>query len=371
MLYTRIRSPSIPGGNMNPRAPGNTRILTATIGPGTFLQIGQSLEDDALFLESERFLEAKARVVEEFRSAELRVATHAGMSYEAEPEKLEQQLEALFAEADCPGIPDTTQASGRLRALIAPHIDLRAGGPSYAWAYREIAERSDAEVFVLLGTSHAGGSHPFILTAKDFETPLGTVRTDGPFIERLRQAYGRELSRDEILHRTEHSLEFQVIFLQYVLGTERPFTIVPILVSSFNHMIESGQPPIEDPAVGEFAQALRRTIAEDGRPTCIVAGVDFAHVGHKFGDREGLDPEFLSWVEEEDRLLIATLERGDVNGFFKEVAKNRDRRRICGFSPIYTMLATLPGSCGRLLSYARNDDPQTQSAVSFASVAFD
>jgi hypothetical protein len=38
---------------------------------------------------------------------------------------------------------------------------------------------------------------------------------------------------------------------------------------------------------------------------------------------------------------------------------------------MYTLLATLSGGRGRLLHYDRNDDLQTQSAVSFASIAFE
>ena len=327
--------------------------------------------DKLYYLEGDRFTGFAREVETRFLAADVRPLAHAGTCYDPDPDRFREQLAGYFTDPSGPGLPQGQRDGPKLRAIIAPHIDLRVGGPCYAWAYRELAERSDAEVFVLLGTSHAGGSHPFILTAKDFETPFGAIRSDRPFIERLSQDYRHELSREEILHRTEHSLEFQALFLQYVLGAKRPFTIVPILVSSLHHMIERGQPPIEDPAIGEFVEALRRTIAEDHRPICLVAGVDFAHVGHKFGDAEGLDPNFLSWVEAEDRLLIATLESGNRDGFFNEIAKNRDRRRICGFSPIYTLLSAIPGSRGRLLNYARSDDPQTQSAVSFASVAFD
>jgi AmmeMemoRadiSam system protein B len=327
--------------------------------------------DEHYYLESERFATLERTVRARFDAAPARALAHAGVSYESDPDRLRAQLAGFFSHPAGPGSPAERPRERSLRAVIAPHIDLRVGGPSYAWAYRELAEASDAEVFVLLGTSHAGGSHPFIVTEKDFETPLGTAPTDRAFIARLRNAYGRELSRDEILHRNEHSLEFQVLFLRYLFGHDRPFTIVPILVGSFHHMIQRRRPPVEDPAIGGFVEALQRTIAEEPRRVCLIGGVDFAHVGRKFGDAEGLDTAFLSWVESEDRRLISALERVDDAAFFDEVAKDGDRRRICGFSPMYTLLATLSGGRGRLLHYDRNDDPQTQSAVSFASIAFE
>ena len=345
-------------------------------------QFGERLSADAIgelitqldrhyYLEGERFASLQREVRERFEAAPTRPLAHVGTCYPADPTQFRAQLAGFFTDSAGPGRPGTSRSSSTLRAIIAPHIDLRVGGPCYAWAYQEVRDRSDAEVFVLLGTSHAGGSHPFILTRKDFDTPIGTVRTDLPFIANLEEAYGGELFRDEMLHRNEHSLEFQALFLQYILGPERPFTIVPILVSSFHHMIERRQAPIEDPPIGDFVEALRRTIAAELRSICLVAGVDFAHVGRKFGDSEGLDPAFLADVESEDRGLITPLENVDPMAFFHQVAKDGDRRRICGFSPMYTLLALLPGSRGRLLRYDRNDDPQTQSAVSFASVAFD
>jgi AmmeMemoRadiSam system protein B len=334
--------------------------------------------DEHYYLESERFSTRERDMRAQFRASAVRPLAHADTCYDADPDRFRSQLTGFFTDTSGPGLPASsavarTAGDGNrpLRAIIAPHIDLRVGGTSYAWAYRELAEASDADVFVLLGTSHAGGTHPFIVTEKDFATPLGTVSTDRPFLARLKDAYGHELTRDEVLHRNEHSLEFQVLFLHYLFGRDRPFTIVPILVSSFHHMIRRQQAPIEDPVIGEFTAALRRTIAEDPRRVCLVGGVDFAHVGRKFGDAEGLDPAFLAWVESEDRRLIAALERVDVATFFSEIAKNGDRRRVCGFSPMYTLLATLDGGRGRLLHYDRHDDPHTQSAVSFASLAFD
>lgn len=327
--------------------------------------------DTHYYLEGDRFASLERQVREQFQIAPTRALAHAGTCYHADAEQFREQLGAFFTDQAGPGLPRGRQPGPPVRAIIAPHIDLRVGGPCYAWAYREVAERSDADVFVLLGTSHAGGSHPFIVTTKDFETPLGLVRTDARFIALLQDAYGGELLRDEILHRHEHSVEFQVLFLQYVLGSERPFTIVPILVAPFHHMIARGQPPIEDPAIGDFITALRKAMAAESRSVCLVAGVDFAHVGHKFGDREGLDPSFLAWVESEDRALISPLEQADSMGFFREIAKNHDQRRICGFSPMYTLVAALDGVQGRLLRYDRSDEAQTQSAVSFASLVFD
>jgi len=103
----------------------------------------------------------------------------------------------------------------------------------------------------------------------------------------------------------------------------------------------------------------------------IVAGVDFAHVGKKFGDSFSADERIADWVKSEDLALIENIKRGDPDGFFADIAKDRDARKICGLSPMYTQLELLRGHKGRLLMHDIAMEPQTESAVSFASIAID
>lgn len=72
----------------------------------------------------------------------------------------------------------------------------------------------------------------------------------------------------------------------------------------------------------------------------------------------------------EDQRLIQALESVDHADFFDQIAKDGDRRRVCGFSPMYTFLHLVGASHGKLLKYDRSIDPHTQSSVSFASLAF-
>ena len=74
---------------------------------------------------------------------------------------------------------------------------------------------------------------------------------------------------------------------------------------------------------------------------CFVAGVDLAHVGRQFGDREPITEDFLKWVEAEDHRLVERLAALDAPGFFHEIAKDQDKRRICGFSPLYSLIHLL------------------------------
>jgi len=327
--------------------------------------------DQHYFLDSERFAQLQQEVLDAFHRSPVREMAHADTCYSSQAEEFTKQAASFFNGTKGPGFPvPDGQAHPPVRGIIAPHIDLRVGGPCYAWAYKELAERCDADLFVLLGTSHYGMGQLFVSTEKDYNTPLGPVKTDHEFIRALRQNYNGDLFADEILHRTEHSLEFQTLFLQYVFGGKHEFTVVPILVSSFHPLVLRQTSPAQDPRIADFLDALKKTIAQSGRKICLVAGVDFAHVGQKFGDQESLTQEFLDWVEAEDRRLIQALEKVDHNDFFAQIAKDGDRRRVCGFSPMYTFLHVVDAKRGKLLHYDRSVETATQSSVSFASLAF-
>jgi hypothetical protein len=73
-------------------------------------------------------------------------------------------------------------------------------------------------------------------------------------------------------------------------------------------------------------------------------------------------------IEREDRAMLAAVEARDARGFFESVARDGDRRRICGLSPIYAVLRALGEGPGGLRHYGQWPDPQ--GLVSYASVVF-
>ncbi|HXN84857.1 MAG TPA: AmmeMemoRadiSam system protein B [Candidatus Binataceae bacterium] len=328
--------------------------------------------DRGYFLDSPKFAERMNRVREDFRASPERSAIHAGACYAKDPAELTKEIEGFFAPPEGPGAANPQRQAGELAGLIAPHIDPRRGAAAYAHAYGQLKAFEAPELVIILGTSHyGGGPELFSATRKNYATPFGAVKTDQNFIDRLATRYrGGDLFADELLHRNEHSIEFQALFLKWVLGN-RNFTVVPILVSSFHEMVAMGSQPVNDSRVASFIDALGDELAQENRRALIVAGVDFAHVGRKFGDEFSVDESIAQRVKREDMALIEFIKRGDAGGFFADIAKDRDARRICGLAPMYTQLELLRGHRGRLLKYGIAMEPQTGSAVSFASLAID
>ena len=325
--------------------------------------------DEHGFLDSPRFAERRAAIETEFRAAPTRPPSHAGGAYAGEAAALRTMLDGCFTAPDGPGAVEwSSSASSPVRGVIAPHIDLHRGGVGYAWAYRELAERSDADLFVIFGTCHAGMADPFALTAKDFETPLGAAPVDRDFVARLAAGAGQDCFASELAHRAEHSIEFQAVLLRYLFGARRDVAIVPVLTSFAHEALARGRHPEDDPRVPRFFEALATTVASSGRRVAFIAGADLAHVGPRFGDPEPISPDALATVGKEDRAMLESVAAGDPAGFFESVRADGDRRRICGLSSIYALLRALPDARGTLRHYGQWPDPQ--AVVTHASVVF-
>ncbi len=325
--------------------------------------------DTYLFLDSNRFHEFESQVRCEFLEAPARSAAHAGVSYPKDDVELKSFLTSHFAGASDERGQDTTTPIQPPKGIIAPHIDLRQGGVCYGWAYEQIRQ-SDFDLFVILGTAHAPVRNLFAATVKDFETPLGLVKTDRHLMERLKLRYGASLLEDEFAHKMEHSVEFQVLYLKYLYGEQREFEILPILCGSFHELLMEKQSPHSVKEFQNFVDVLRDLLDQSGDRVCFIAGADLSHIGLRFGDPRPPDATELCGLEQEDRGKLEAISKLDKEGFWESIRKDGDRRRVCGFPCIYTLLSLLPACSGKLLRYDQMNDRNTGSAVSYASLVF-
>jgi AmmeMemoRadiSam system protein B len=324
--------------------------------------------DAQLLLDSQRFKDALEKEEKDFEASPIREAAFAGMSYPSDPIALRGQIESYFSPPDGPGKPLLENASGTLKGVIAPHIDFQRGGSCYAFAHKEVREASNANLFVVLGTAHHEMKNYFSLTLKDFSTPLGTAKTNKAFVKALSDECHGALFENELIHKREHSIEFQVIFLQF-LYPGRPFEIVPILCGSFHEAIERSISPWEIPEIREFIEALRKAVRSIDREVCPIASADLAHIGVQFGD-ETPASSMLNETKERDLKMLAHGEKMDSDGFYDLIRREGDRRRICGLPSIFVLMSIIDAREGRLLKYDQSYNSETQSAVTFASLAF-
>ena len=326
--------------------------------------------DEHLFLESERFHEASLQVEDRFKKASVREAAFAGKSYEARPDGLRTQLEGYFFDQNGPGSLGERACVNGLKGIVAPHIDYQRGGFCYAFAHREIWEKNTSHCFIIFGIAHTGMEHPFSLTRKDFLTPLGKLEVDQELVDAIQSRCPYDLFYDEGVHRSEHSLEFQCLFLRFLYPEPSSLKIVPILCGSFHEAIEQGISPMEIRPFRQFVDALTESVSKKGRRVCYIASADLSHMGLQFGDRKGVGEYDLRVLEESDREMLGYAEKMDGEGFYSSILRERDQRKICGLPAIYTLLKVLEANEGRLLKYGQAFTPETQSMVSFASLGF-
>ena len=316
--------------------------------------------DSSYLLDSQRYREVRKEIIADFSAQKIRYCSHAGLSYPKEEEELRDRLETIVAAQQVPSFPD-----GKITALVAPHIDLEVGKRVYSNAYQAIKGVTPERVIVL-GVGHSMAKEMFSLTEKTFETPLGRVETDQKTVRELMKAGDTIVSRDDFAHRDEHSIEFQLIFLQHILR-ESPFTIVPILCGSLIRCLPEYTREKYQSIGGDFLRILADAAAGEG--TILIAGVDLSHVGPKFG--HDMPASFIiDQSEKHDRQLLHFLCAGSADGLWSESARIEDKYNVCGFSALACLLATLPPSQGHLLGYEISKEDPTRSAVSFAAAIF-
>ncbi len=315
--------------------------------------------DENLLLDGELFRNTLASTMREFLDADARPAAHAGTAgYPADPAACAAALEAILGER-----PDA--AAPAPAGLIAPHIDLARGHAGYGAAYRALAAREPADLFVVLGTGHQGPSAPITGLLQDWVTPLGRLATDRDFVERVHQRLGQPAELDLFLHRGEHSIEFQALFLTHLFGT-RDAGIAGFLCGALPSGV--GDPDREG-YVAAIVEAFADAAKASGKRVCFVAGADLAHVGPEFGDPKPIDDARLAQLARDDRARLAALEAGRPGAFHRAVIGPGNPDRVCSATAIY-LAARLAGGPAELLHYGQARAEDGSQAVTFCAAMF-
>lgn len=322
--------------------------------------------ENAGFLHGEVFEKLREERIREFAAAPVRLPIHAGAAY---PED-KADTRAVLAEYLDGSVPNS--ALEPLIGIAAPHVSPFGGVEAYRAAFGALGPEYKDRVFVILGTSHYGEPDRFGLTRKNFVTPYGETRTQSRLVDELAAQPAALL--EDYCHSIEHSIEFQVLFLQHIYGAD--VRILPILCGSFARSIHAGNAPDQNDAVKSFLENLGDIAAREGDNLFWVLGIDMAHIGARYGDqfeaRAG-DGRMLE-VAERDHARIGAISAGDAAGFWDLVReggreRGEDELRWCGSSPVYSFMRAMPQARGRLRRYQQwNIDEQ--SVVSFAGMSF-
>lgn len=314
------------------------------------------------FLEDEVFEGMRMERERAFAASEARQAAHAGSAYPDEPEALRKLME---------GHLNGETASGGLLGIAAPHVSPEGGWRSYRAAYSGLRKEDYADrTFVILGTSHYGYPERFGMTRKKWTTPWGDAQPATSLIGELENKASKAILMEDYCISIEHSIEFQVVFLQYLFGPS--IRVLPILCGAYGRSIYEGGMPEDDENVKAFLDTLGEIGSREGRNLFWVLGVDMAHMGRRYGDSFSAQAHVseMAEVAARDQSRIERINAGDAKGYWDLVQDRRDDLKWCGSSPFYTFLKAMPNARGTLVNYEQwNIDPQ--SVVSFAGMHFE
>ncbi|MCC6221565.1 MAG: AmmeMemoRadiSam system protein B [Deltaproteobacteria bacterium] len=326
------------------------------------------------FLEAEDVRVKWRELKEKYRTIGVRKEALAGTIYPQDPKVLRRVLDDYIARSKTTVLD--SDFCKKAIGFIAPHIDYTRGWQTYGAGFAALKQTARPDVIFLFGTSHQPGEGFFSLTDKDFSTPLGIVPVHEATLATVLSKYGRDRALcDEILHRDEHSIELQLPFLMHCYSNGGCPPIVPILVGSFHEFLRGDGLPTTSSEVEDFIGIVADTVnnlRREGKKVLFYAGVDFAHVGRHFGDREPMDRKSLAELEARDGELIRSILSGKSASVFAHVASDLDRRRICGFPSLYSMLSIMEyagiEATGECIEYRQAVEEKSDCTVSFASI---
>lgn len=188
------------------------------------------------------------------RKEDVRKPAVAGQFYEADAQKLRQDVQQYLANAK------TRPEKGRLVGLSVPHAGYVYSASVAAEGYKQI-QGYDFEVVVIMAPSHRayfkGGS---IYPGSAYETPLGLVKINQAITNALLAESAWFVNSYEG-HGPEHAVEVQLPFIQTVLPKAE---IVPVVIGAFDwSMCE------------KMGKALAKAI--QGRKVLLLASTDLYH----------------------------------------------------------------------------------------------
>jgi len=332
--------------------------------------------DEIYLFDSARFQAREAEIEAQFAAEITRPSAFAGRSYPKNSVELRAYLSEKLAQGAA-RLPAASYEAQAVCGIVTPHIDFHRGGHVEAASYLPLLENVRAtgksfDTLVILGIAHSGVQYPFCASTQNYATPFGTMVCDREVVEDLRAIIGPKLTREQLAHRDEHSVEFSAVFCQ-MFDELKPSKIVPILCGGFWESLQTRRLPEDaEPEVAQFIAALREVTRKheaSGKKVGFIASVDGAHVGTQFGDETRLTPAILEAIARDDAAWIEAIESGDKAKFHAHFARNGNVRHVDAHPALYTLMAAFPELRAQKLDYDQAFHPQQNIVVSFASLA--
>jgi AmmeMemoRadiSam system protein B len=268
----------------------------------------------------------------------VRAPAVAGMFYERSPVALGKNIDEMLNRVQLPKV------EGTVRAVVSPHAGYVYSGFTAAHAYK-LLEGRKYDCVIAVGPSHREYFDGISIYSGDaYETPLGKVPINHEVRSELLQGE-KNIVASVAGHRSEHSLEVQLPFLQRVL---KEFSVVPIIMGDQRRQL-----------CEQLSAALARVMAN--KNVLLVASSDLSHF-HAYDEAVLLDTR-----------VIQALERFNSDVFIDELEKKSFE--ACGGGPIAVAMKTaqqLGANRAEVLHYCNSGDitGDKSGVVGYLAAAF-
>ena len=230
---------------------------------------------------------------------------------------------------------------------MAPHAGYIYSAPIASHSYYKIAEYGIPDVFIILSPNHTGfGSEISVFNKGEWKTPFGLVEVDNEFAEEI-ISDSEIASADFSAHVSEHAIEVQLPFLQYLSNN---FKIVPIVMGTQSLITAS-----------DLSSSIVKAGEKLGKSYCIIASTDLSH----FNTQER--------ANEVDGFVLEDIEKMDELKLMEEIIQYNIT--MCGYGPVITTILSskLTGkNSSEILAYGTSGDisKDFSNVVGYASGIF-
>ena len=247
----------------------------------------------------------------------------AGKFYDGNEESLRETIEKCFLDDRGPKtLPKVESGEKNIKGIIVPHAGFIYSGAIAAHSYNFLAQNGFADTFIIIGPNHTGmGSGVSVITEGEWLTPFGNSKINETLGKQIRRDL---IEKDENAHKYEHSIEVQLPFLQFIVGSQN-FDFVPISMA------------IQDMKTAlEVGNIISNAINDSDEKIVIIASTDFTHAGFNYATMPPKGMRVDEYAEKQDKLAIEKILNLDPEGLIKTVEENKIS--MCGYGPVATML---------------------------------
>jgi AmmeMemoRadiSam system protein B len=249
-------------------------------------------------------------------------------------------------------------------AGIVPHAGWTFSGSTAAMVFKAIKQQHPkVDTFVIFGAAHGYLGHPPAVYDKgSWLTPLGEILIDEELAKAILES--RTAISDCEAHDSEHSMEVQVPFIQYLFPDAR---LLPVLTPPSDQAIH----------LGEIIASL--IASDDERKIVCIGSTDLTHYGPRYGFTPmGAGKEGLKWASEvNDRQFIDLALKMQPQELLNSAAENLN---ACGPGAAAATVAaakSLGKTKGILLAHTNSNEvmlkkmgSSSRESVGYAAIIF-